>query len=79
MEYFSRKFNWFLATRTVFEYSISFRLSRLERRVSSQEKQDATANHIWTCTVGVGTGVEVGVWEWEVGMEMDGRWSSGEK
>ena len=43
MEYFSRDFNRFLATRIVYEYSIPFRLSRLRdesplvRRVSSWE------------------------------------------
>ena len=34
MEYFSRDFNRFLATRIIYEYSIPFRLSRLARRES---------------------------------------------
>ena len=60
MEYFSRDFNRFLATRIVYEYSIPFRLSRLtrresrlERRVSSREKRDATGNLHLTNTVAV--------------------------
>ena len=39
IEYFSRDFNRFLATRIVYEYSIPFRLSRLARRESRLERR----------------------------------------
>ena len=48
--HFSWDFNWFLAMRIVYEYSIPFQLSRLVRRVSSREKRDVTGNLHLTST-----------------------------
>ena len=47
MEYVSREFNRFLATRTIYEYSISFRLSGLERRESLISRE---TRHDWQLT-----------------------------